>query len=116
MIPFSLPRPLFEAWITVLIAPLAWMGALGGLYTLTDATCAQPGRMSMSALAFACLAVTIVPAPVAWLRSRRTRIDTTTGERARFLFHTAAGLSALFAVVTLVTAIPIFMLDPCRPG
>jgi hypothetical protein len=110
----SRPRALIEAWISVLLAPVAWAVALGGLYSLTDETCAHPGRMPMGALALACLVLTIVPAPIAWLRGRQAPADSNAGERARFLFHTAMGLSALFALVTLVTAIPIFMLDSCR--
>jgi hypothetical protein len=114
MTPFSQPRALIEAWISVLLAPIAWATALGGLYSLTDETCAHPGRVPMGALAIACLVLTLVPAPIAWVRGRHTTADSNAGERARFLFRTATGLSALFALVTLVTAIPIFLLDPCR--
>jgi hypothetical protein len=114
MMPLTQPRALVEAWFTVLLAPVAWAVALGGLYSLTDETCAHPGRLPMSVLAGACLALTLMPAPIAWLRGRHTAVDSSAGERARFLFHTAVGLSALFALVTLVTAIPIFLLDPCR--
>ena len=113
VIAFSLPRPLLEAWITVLLTPIAWLAALGGLYSLTDATCSRPGQVPMSALALACLVIALAPAPVAWLRGRYLRVNGHTGERARFLFHTAAGLSALFALVTLLTAIPIITLAPC---
>jgi hypothetical protein len=114
MTSLSQPRALVEAWCTVLLAPVAWAVALGGLYSLTDETCSQPGRLPMGVLAAACLALTLMPAPIAWLLGRHTPADTSAGERARFLFHTAVGLSALFALVTLVTAIPIFLLDPCR--
>jgi hypothetical protein len=114
MTPFTQPRALVEAWISVLLAPIAWATALGGLYSLTDETCSHPGRIPMGALAAACLVLTLIPAPIAWLRGRRTPADTSAGERARFLFHTAMGLSALFALVTLMTAVPIFWLDPCR--
>jgi len=114
MTPFSQPRALIEAWISVLLAPVAWAVALGGLYSLTDEVCARGGRMPMDAVALACLVLTLAPAPLAWLRGRHTPPDTDAGERARFLFHTAMGLSALFALVTLLTAIPIFLLDPCR--
>ena len=114
MTPFAQPRALIEAWLSVLLAPVAWAVALGGLYSLTDETCAHPGPLPMSALAAACLVLTLMPAPIAWLRGRRTPADSSSGERARFLFQTAVGLSALFALVTLVTAIPIFVLDPCR--
>jgi hypothetical protein len=114
MTPFTRPRALIEAWISVLLAPVAWAVALGGLYSLTDETCARGGRLPMDAIALVCLVVTLVPAPLAWLRGRHTPDDSSAGERARFLFHTAIGLSALFALVTLLTAIPIFLLDPCR--
>lgn len=114
MTPFTRPRALVEAWITVLLAPVAWAVALGGLYSLTDEVCAQGGRLPMHTVAFACLVLTLAPAPLAWLRGRHTPADTNAGERARFLFHTAVGLSGLFALVTLLTAIPIFLLDPCR--
>jgi len=108
------PRALIEAWISVLLAPVAWAIALGGLYSYTDETCAHGNRLPMDAIAFSCLALTLLPAPIAWLRGRHTPADSGSGERARFLFHTAIGLSALFALVPLVTAVPIFMLDPCR--
>jgi hypothetical protein len=114
MTPLRQPRALIEAWISVLLAPVAWAVALGGLYSLTDEVCARGGRLPMDALAFSCLVLTLVPAPFAWMRGRHTPADTNAGERARFLFNTAMGLSALFAFVTLVTAIPIFLLDPCR--
>ena len=114
MMSLSQPRALIEAWATVLLAPIAWAVALGGLYSLTDETCAHGGRLPMDALAGACLVLTLIPAPIAWIRGRRTPTDSNSGERARFLFNTALGLSALFALVTLLTAVPIFLLDPCR--
>ena len=114
MMSLSQPRALIEAWVTVLLAPLAWAVALGGLYSLTDETCARDGRLPMDALAAACLALTLLPAPIAWFRARHTPTDSNAGERARFLFNIAVGLSALFALVTLMTAVPIFLLDSCR--
>ena len=114
MTPFSQPRALIEAWVSVLLAPIAWAIALGGLYSYTDETCTHGSRLPMDAIACACLVLTLVPVPIAWLRGRHTPANSNSGERARFLFHTAIGLSALFALVTLVTAIPIFLLDPCR--
>jgi len=114
MTTFTRPRALIEAWTLVLLAPVAWATALGGLYSLTDETCSHASRIPMGTLALACLILTLIPAPVAWLRGRHLPPDSSAAERARFLFHTAAGLSALFALVTCLTAIPVLMLDPCR--
>ena len=110
----SSPRALLEAWLTVLLAPVSWAAALGILYSLIDETCANHGRGEMVGVSVACLALAIVPAPIAWRWRRHIDGTTSSGQRARFMLELAAGASLLFALVTLISAVPIALLDPCR--
>lgn len=110
----SAPRALFESWLAVLLAPVAWASALGILYSLLDETCARGGRGEMVAVAIGCLVLAFMPAPVAWTWRRRIDGATSAGGRARFMLEVAGGASLLFTLVTLITAIPIALLDPCR--
>jgi hypothetical protein len=110
----SSPRALLEAWLTVLLAPVAWAAALGILYSLVDETCTRQGRGDMLVVGGACLALAIVPAPIAWRWRRHIDDTTSSGQRARFMLELAGGASLLFALVTLISAVPIVLLDPCR--
>jgi hypothetical protein len=108
------PRAILEAWISVLLAPTAWAISLGVLYSLTDETCAHSGRGTMFAIALGCIALAIAPAPLAWHWRRSIEETSSSGERARFMLQVAAGCSLLFTLVTIVNAVPIAFLDPCR--
>jgi hypothetical protein len=110
----SRPRALVEAWTAVLLAPLAWSAALGILYSLTDETCARGQRGTMWAVALGCVALSLLPAPIAWTWRRRVASDGEVAERVRFMFDVALGTSALFTLVLVVTAVPIAMLESCR--
>jgi hypothetical protein len=110
----SAPRALLESWLTVLLAPVSWAAALGILYSLVDETCASHARGEMVAVAVTCLALAIAPAPIAWRWRRKLDDATSSAQRARFMLELATGASVLFALVTLISAIPIALLDPCR--
>jgi len=110
----SSPRALLEAWISLLLAPVAWAVSLGVLYSLTDETCAHDGRGTLLAIAGACIALAAAPAPLAWHWRRRLSGTTASEERARFMLQISSGCSLLFTLVTIFNAVPIAFLDPCR--
>jgi hypothetical protein len=101
-------------WLVVLLAPLSWAAALAALFSLTNETCVSGSRDAALAVACAGILFAALPAAPAWLWRRRVAGDSRSGERTRFLLELATGGSVLFTLVTLLTAIPVAFLDPCR--
>jgi hypothetical protein len=112
--PLSAPRDLTATWIALLLSPVAWALALGILYSLTDEVCASGTRGTMVAVAGLCIMLALAPAPLAWTWRRRIDGRSASEQRARFLLAAATGASLIFTLVTIVTAVPIAMLDACR--
>jgi len=108
------PSALLRAWTLVLMAPVAWAGSLGLLFSLTDEACTSGSRAMMWRVATACLALTLAPAVLAWRARREIPTNSDAGHRARFMMSVAIGASLLFAVITLLSAAPIGWLDTCR--
>jgi hypothetical protein len=108
------PSALLRAWVLLLLAPCTWAAALGILFSLTDETCVSGSRSAMWLVAVSCVVLTAVPAVVAWRLKRAIHSSSDAAERARFMMGVAVGGSLLFALVTLISAVPIGLLDPCR--
>jgi hypothetical protein len=101
-------------WLVVLLAPVSWSAALGVLFSLTNETCISGSRDPALAVACAAVLLAALPAAPAWLWRRQVANDSPPAERTRFLLELATGGSVLFTLVTILTAIPVVFLDPCR--
>jgi hypothetical protein len=84
------------------------------LFSLTNDTCMSGSRAPMFAVAAACVVLALTPAAPAVVWRRRVDTRSAAGERLHFMLGIAAGGSVLFGLVTILSAIPIFLLDPCR--
>ena len=111
---YTQPRVLTGTWTLVLLAPIAWAAALGSLFSMTGEACNRGSHGLMQLVAAACVLLALAPAPMAWERRRQIEAATAAGERQRFMLSVAAGGSLIFAIVTLLSAAPIFLLSACR--
>lgn len=100
-------RPRMFIWVTALLAPVAWSAAVSMMFPLIDETCVQGSRAMVWLNVATCILVAVAPATlVAPLR----RFASDSAPLVRDLV--VAG-SIVFAMVMLVTAVPILMLDAC---
>jgi len=107
------PRRLLRQWIALLLAPVAWSAALGILFPLTEDACARGSRTAFWVVLLICVLSTLGGASLAW-RERAGIAGNGGADRASFLMHVALGMSAIFALVLLVMAVPVLMLGACR--
>jgi hypothetical protein len=110
----STPAELRCEWLLVLLAPVAWAIALLTLLALDKDACARHTDGPLWVVAIASVVAALLPLPIAWWRAQRVTDAHRAADRARFLLRVAMGLSAVFGLVLIVTAIPIAMLAPCR--
>ena len=107
------PRRLARQWTALLLAPSAWAAALVTLFALTEDACVRDTRTSLWVALTICLALALAGAALAW----RDRLPTQNGgriDRACFMTAVALGLSAMFAIVLVLMAVPLLMLASCR--
>jgi hypothetical protein len=107
------PRRLGRQWAALLLAPVAWATALAILFPLTEDACARGDRVSMWIVSTVCVVLALAGAALAWWSRDEPGTDTG-ADRARFLMRVALGISTIFALVLIVTAVPILMLGACR--
>ena len=107
------PRRLGRQWTAMLLAPVAWAAALGILFTLTEDACARGARLSMWVVTAVCVLLALASAALAGSK-REGSIDDSGSDRARFMRLAALGISAMFAGVLLLMAVPILLLGTCR--
>ena len=107
------PRRLGRQWTALLLAPVAWAAALGILFALTEDACARGDRLSLWIVTAVCLLLALSGASLAWSSREEPGADSG-ADRARFMMRAALGISAIFALVLIVMAVPILMLGACR--
>jgi hypothetical protein len=96
------PGTLTRHWLALLLAPGAWVAALILMFYLTGDACAHGSRGSLWAVLAGCVVTAVVAGGLAW------------PDRRRFLTRVGLGLSAMFALVLLLMAVPVLMLGACR--
>jgi hypothetical protein len=100
-------------------APLAWLLYLEIAYALVPWACRRghPHHPVLYVVALAALAAALACAGLAWrewrLAGRRTSDDPPPLGRAAFMAVTGLGSSALFALVILAAALPLFWMSAC---
>lgn len=108
------PRKLIWLWTLVLLPPVAWLAAHNMLFSLTNEACLSGSRAAMAGVAVVFTLLCAAPALPAWSWWRQLSPAVESGERARLLLALAFGLSVIFTLVTLLTSVPILLLDSCR--
>jgi len=101
-------------WVAALLAPFAWSAELGVMFSLTNETCMSGSRAAMLSVAAACVLLAIAPAVIVWPWRRAADDNTAAGERRQLIIDLAIAGSLIFAVVAILSAVPIFFLDSCR--
>jgi hypothetical protein len=108
------PPALTLLWIAILLAPCAWAAMLGLQFALTDERCVADVRTPMQVVAVVAITLAILPALFAWPRWRAIEVTSAAAGRTRFMLGLAVGSSVIFALVTILSAVPVWFLDPCR--
>ncbi|HUQ12613.1 MAG TPA: hypothetical protein VM146_20065 [Steroidobacteraceae bacterium] len=108
------PRELLRLWTLFLLAPCTWATSLGMLFSLVDETCVSGSRTASWVVAIGSVVLAALPGLLAWPWRRSANLATPAHERTRLMLDVAIGGSVLFTIVTLLAAVPIAFLDPCR--
>jgi hypothetical protein len=108
------PRLLTLLWVAVLLPPTAWSTMLGIQFSLVDERCVSGMRGPMPVVAMLAIALALLPGVLAWPRWRAIEVASAAAERTRFMLGLALGSSAIFTLVTMLSAVPVWFLDPCR--
>jgi hypothetical protein len=115
-------RPGFLAllWTVVLLAPFAWMVALGSMLPMTDWVCARGARGALIVVGGICLALAVAAIAIGWMRLPPGRTpgnaESASGvaeERSRFMLGLGIGMSAIIALVIAMYIVPVFLLSSC---
>jgi hypothetical protein len=109
---------LFSQWIGILGGPLVWLVFLQLNYMLAPSACLSQNKVMLGIVTVVALFGTVGPAFAAWRAWHHTGATGQTEEggaigRSRFMALSGIGLSALFALVVLASAIPIIFLGAC---
>jgi hypothetical protein len=107
------PGQLTRQWTALLLAPTAWAGALGTLFALTGDACVRDTRTSLWIVLAICVVLALAGGLLAWSDEVPAQ-EGSRSDRARFMSRVALGLSAIFAIVLLLMAVPLLMLGSCR--
>jgi hypothetical protein len=109
---------LFSQWIGILGGPLVWLVFLQLNYMLAPSACLSQNKVMLGIVTVVALFGTVAPAFAAGRAWHHTGATGQTEEggaigRSRFMALSGIGLSALFALVVLASAIPIIFLGAC---
>jgi hypothetical protein len=109
---------LLSQWIGVLGGPLVWLVFLQVNYMLAPSACLSQNKTILGIVTVIALFGTVASAFAAWRAWHQAGATAHTEEagaigRSRFMALSGIGLSALFALVVLASAIPIVFLGAC---
>jgi hypothetical protein len=109
---------LFSQWIGVFGGPLVWLVFLQLNYMLAPSACLSQNKTMLGIVTVIALFGTMASAFAAWRAWHQTGATVQTEEggvigRSRFMALSGIGLSVLFALVVLASAIPIIFLGAC---
>ena len=100
-------------WAGVLLGPIAWSVSLVSMFWLTHPVCQGAARGFLWATGAACALTAIAAGIGASLALARHGFPPERAGTAPFLLRLAVGASAMFALVILLSMVPIAMLTPC---
>jgi hypothetical protein len=110
----SRPGALARLWTAILLPPTAWAAMLGLQFSMTDERCVSNLQLPMHVIAFIAVIAAVLPGVLAWPKWRAIEAGSAAAERTQFMLGLAVGSSAIFSLVTLLSAAPVWFLDPCR--
>lgn len=106
-----------ELWAGILLAPLAWASHLVASYAVATVACDRSPAV-LHAITASMLLLAGAGFLLAWRAGRHLRegleIDPERLARRRFMSAAGASLSAGFAFVIVMQAVPPFLLRPCE--
>ena len=106
-------------WAAIVVGPLAWLVFLEAEYALVPWACDRAGghRGVLYVVAVVMLAATLAAGALGWRQwnaaGRRPADEPPPVGRAAFMALTGLGISLLFALAIVASAIPLFLLKPC---
>jgi len=109
---------LLNQWIGVLGGPLAWLLFLQVNYMLVPSACLSQNKTVLGIVTVVAFFGAVTSTFAAWRAWHQAGATAHTEEggaigRSRFMAVSGIGLSGLFAVVVLASAIPIIFLGAC---
>jgi hypothetical protein len=109
---------LFSQWSGILGGPVVWLIFLQVNYMLAPSACLSQNKTMLGMVTLIALFGTLASAFTGWRGWHQTGATGDTEEggaigRSRFMALSGIGLSALFALVVLASAIPIIFLGAC---
>ena len=116
---FNRRRGLWELWIGLLAAPVAWLLHLQISYLLAAFTCDTGWEFMKHVVTLLTLVFAAVGGWIAWCSWQRTGREWPKKDeggvlgRSRFMAASGVALSALFFLVIIAEGIPNFFLDAC---
>jgi hypothetical protein len=116
---FSSPEGIAALWAGVLAGPTAWALDLTVSYSIVQWTCGGGPRVVLHLITIASLAIVGGGAFASWralsLAPPSGRKDESGPEdRGRFMAGLGLLMCALFAILVVATAIPLWVLDACH--
>lgn len=109
----------FTLWTVVLGPPLLWFAQFQTRYALIPWSCANGNRFWLWSLSIAAMALAGALGAVAWICCRRSQLSesdappSTERRRAHFMSLLGAMSAALFLLLIMAQALPLFFVDPC---
>ena len=111
------------AWFGVAAPPLAWAVQLLLGYSMQEAGCGRPdsslwgiGLERLTAFLLVVCGAIAVAGGVAAVASRRAAASNDPRGRVDFVAVSGIVASVVFGLAILLTSIPLFTLEACRPG
>jgi hypothetical protein len=106
-------RQMVLLWMGVLLGPTAWALSLTMLFWFTHPVCQGAGRGVLWITGAACAVLCVAAGIGAAWGLARARFPAEVSGIAPFMMRLAVGMSAVFALVILLSMVPISMLTPC---
>jgi hypothetical protein len=112
-------RGLMTQMAGVLLPPFAWLLDMQVSYSMVKWACENDGRTILLAIPVVSLTLVSAAAWMAWsswatIRRHANEEGSGTLDRSYFLAISGLGMSALFALLLLVSIVPRFVLSPCE--
>lgn len=105
---------LFLLWVGLLLGPASWMGALGTMLALLRSTCSSGDPAPIAAIGLASTVLAVAAVALGFALGPHGRADREQEPHRRaFMRRLAIGMGLVFALVNLLTTVPVLVLSPC---
>jgi hypothetical protein len=100
-------------WLAVLISPVAWSVSLAAMFWLVHPVCQGAGRGLLWVTGGVCAALALIALVGSGAGLAKAGCPPERQGIAPFMLRLAACASAIFALVILLSMVPIALLTPC---